>query len=286
MEIFINEVSLEGQYITEAEFRDAIKNFISIFELINQKIKDKKLYKDDSNIYANYEAIKGSNFNASLNQIKDKSLRVAFINIVFNKLNPKEWRQEQIHSSEDLFDCLTIDNDYKNVSNTSLAEIAERKLQNHKQEYLIINFINSSFRIPHPDISNSCLITIIKNNDEIYQICLDGVESKLALEFWLKHKLHLSQLEYSLNTTESPRDEQTVLLNVKRFKKTSFRYDGRFIYCELTTGRYWYIDNLHYGKAAHLEVFDKTGKQHLGEADLEGNIDYSKSDPNKTIDIS
>lgn len=286
MEIFINEVSLEGQYITEAEFREAIKEFNSIFELINQKIKVKKLYKEDSNIYANYEAIRGSSFNASLNQIKDKSLKIAFINIVFNKLNPKEWRQEQVHSAADLYDCLLQDNDFKNVGDTSLAEVAERKLQNNNNIYLLINFIKSSFKAPHPDISNCCLITIIKNNDELNHICLDTLDSKLALEFWLEQKLNLSKLQYPLDSTKPPRDEQTILQDTARFKKTSFQYDGRCIYCELATGTYWYVDNLHFGKAAHLEVFDKTGTNHLGEADLNGNIDKSKRDSNKTINIS
>ncbi len=285
MEIFINEVSLEGQFMTEAEFRDAIKIFNSIFELINQKIKDKELYKEDSNIYANYEAIKGSSFNASLNQLKDKSLRTAFINVVFNKSNPKEWRREKLHSSEDLFDCFTIDNDYKNVSDTSLAEVAERKSQNSNKEYLLVNFINSSFKITHPHIINCCLITVIKNNMEDNQICIDGVDSKPALEYWLENKLNLGSLEYSLDVTEPPRDEQTILRDTTRFQKNSRKYDGRCIYCELLTGMYWYVDNLHYGEAAHLEVFDKRGF-HIGEADLQGNIDTSKKDKNKTIDLS
>ncbi|MEH2026840.1 hypothetical protein [Nostoc sp.] len=285
MEIFINEVSLEGQFITEAEFRDAIKMFNLIFELINQKIKDKELYKEDSNIYANYEAIKGSSFNASLNQLKDRSLKTAFINVVFNKSNPKEWRREKLHSSEDLFDCLTIDNDYKNVSETSLAEVAERKSQNGNKEYLLVNFINSSFKITHPHIISCCLITVIKNNVEDNQICIDGVDSKPALEYWLENKLNLSSLEYSLDFTERPRDEQTLLRDTIRFKKTSFRYGGRFVYCELTTGRYWYVDSLHRGEAAHLEVFDKRGF-HIGEADLQGNINTAKKDKDKIIDLS
>ena len=53
----------------------------------------------------------------------------------------------------------------------------------------------------------------------------------------------------------------------------------------MSTGNYWYIDNLHFGKAAHLEVFDKTGL-HIGEADLQGNIDTTKQDRNKAIDLS
>lgn len=50
------------------------------------------------------------------------------------------------------------------------------------------------------------------------------------------------------------------------------------------TRHYWYVDNLHYGEAAHLEVFDSHGKKHIGESDLEGNIDKTKSDSHKRID--
>ncbi len=285
MEIFINEVSLEGQFLTEAEFRESIKIFNSIFELINQKIKDKKTYKDDSNIYVNYEAIKGFNFKASLNQLKDKSLKRAFVNIVFNKSDPKEWRKERLHSLDDFFDYLTIDNQYKDVCDTSLAEVAERKLQNDKQQYLVINFVKSSFNIEHPNIYKCCLITIIKNNHEEKPIRIDGIDSLLALENWLEDKLSLSKLEYSSDTNVPPKDEQTILRDKRRFQKTSYRFQERIIYCELSTEKYWYIDNLHYGKAAHIEVFDKKGS-HLGEADLQGNIDTTKKDKDKTINLS
>ncbi|BAZ33325.1 hypothetical protein NIES4074_58350 [Cylindrospermum sp. NIES-4074] len=284
MEIFINEVSLEGQYPTEAEFRDAIKIFIAIFELINLKLQNKKLYKEDNIIYLKYDAIRDSNFTASLNQIKDKSLKTAFRNIVFNKSNPQEWRQEQVHASSDFFDYLTVDSNYKNVNDTSLAEVAERKLQNDNQNYLLLNFLNSSFKIPHPEINRCCLITIVKNNDIINQICVDSIDNKLALEHWLENKFNLTKIEYPSDAPKPPRDEQTILRDTTRFRKTSSRCQDRVIYYELITATYWYVDNLHNGQASHLEVFDRTGKNHLGEADLDGNIDVSKCDRNKTIE--
>ncbi|MBD2774813.1 hypothetical protein ICL16_22765 [Iningainema sp. BLCCT55] len=126
----------------------------------------------------------------------------------------------------------------------------------------------------------------MKNNDEVNHICLDSIDTKLALEHWLEYKLRLSQVEYATYATEPPRDEQTILRDTTRFEKTSFRVQGRIIYCELATGRYWYVDNLHFGEAAHLEVFDKTGNNHLGEADLDGTIDNLKRDANKTITLS
>lgn len=285
MEFFINEVSLEGQYPNDAEFKEAVRVFTAIFNVINEKIKDKQIYKEDSKLFVNYEAVKGSNFNQSLNQIKDKSLKQAFMNVVFNKLNPKEWRKEQVHSSTDWFDCLMINEQYKVVNDTSLAEIAERKLQNSSSTYLLINFINSSFHLVHPHITNCCLITIVKNSDELNCIKLDGLDNKSALENWLEHTFNLSCSVYDELSNDPPTDEQTILRDKQRFQKTSFLCHGRAIYREVATDRYWYVDNLHFGKSAHLEVFNKA-KSHVGEADIEGNIDECKQDENKKLDIN
>lgn len=284
-EFFINEVSLEGQYLNDAEFKEAVIVFKAIFDWINEKIKDKQIYKEDSNFFVNYEAVKGSNFNQSLNQIKDKLLKLAFMNVFFNKLNPKEWRKEQVHSSTDSFDCLMINEQYKIVNETSLAEIAERKLQNSSSTYLLINFINSSFYLVHPHITNCCLITIVKNNDEVNCIKLDGLDNKSALEDWLEHTFNLSCSLYDELSNDPPRDEQTILRDKQRFEKISPRFQGRAIYREVATDRYWYVDNLHFGKSAHLEVFNKA-KSHVGQADIEGKIDECKRDQNKLLDIN
>ncbi|MBD2482493.1 hypothetical protein H6G57_10755 [Planktothrix sp. FACHB-1365] len=122
----------------------------------------------------------------------------------------------------------------------------------------------------------------MKNNDEVNCIKLDGVDEKEALDSWLEHILNLSRLEYDESSKDPPTDEQTILREEKRFEKTSSYYQGRAMYREIDTGRYWYVDNLHCGKAAHLEVFNKAG-HHLGEADLKGKIDKSKKDKDKTI---
>jgi len=284
MEIFINEVSLEGQYFNKTEFEDALTKLIHIFELIDEKIQDRILYREDSDRLVIYEAIRSSNFMTSLNKV-NQDARQRFKSRVFNRLNPKEWRKEQLHSPDDWFHYISDEN-CKDVRDTSLAEVAERKLQNPDNKHLVINFINSSFRVPHPTIKSNCLMIIVKNKDEVNQICLDGIDSKQALEFWLEYNLNLSTLEYALDSTKPPRDVQTILRDSTRFQKTLRKYDGRFIYCELATGYYWYVDNFHHGQAAHLEVFDKTGKNHLGEADLKGEINKSKSDPTKSIDLS
>jgi hypothetical protein len=79
-----------------------------------------------------------------------------------------------------------------------------------------------------------------------------------------------------------PKDQQTILRDTQRFKKTQNIYDGRSIYREILHDRYWYVDNLHFGQASHIEVFNAQGN-HIGESDLEGNIDETKKDSNKRL---
>ena len=283
MEIFINEVSLEGQYTSELEFVSAIKDFIEIFKLVNKKLNNKQVYKENSKLFVNYNAIRESNFTASLNIIKDKSLKQAFVEIVFNKQNPKEWREEQLHSSDDLFDYLNNEIS-KNVTDTSLAEVSERSLRHKDSIYLVVNFKNSTFNFAHPDIQECCIIPIIKNNDEAQPIKLDGIDSQSALQNWIEKKLNLSRIEYDLSSKDPPLDRQTVLIDSQRFEYTQriHKPSGRKIYREILSGRYWYIDNLHFGQKSHIEVFDPTGKKHIGEADLiRGEVDQTKADPDK-----
>lgn len=74
------------------------------------------------------------------------------------------------------------------------------------------------------------------------------------------------------------------LNDTNRFSKMSGvdPVQGGTVYKELKTGYFWYKDMLH---KTHYEVFDKTGRKHLGEANLEGTIDSGKADPSKHLDI-
>ena len=65
------------------------------------------------------------------------------------------------------------------------------------------------------------------------------------------------------------------------FQKINKTVQGKNVYKEKKNNRYWYLDNLHKN---HYEVFDNTGI-HLGEANLEGELDTTKKDKNKTITI-
>lgn len=62
------------------------------------------------------------------------------------------------------------------------------------------------------------------------------------------------------------------LTDISRFSKTRFNIQGKIIYKELTTKYFWHIDNLHKN---HYEVYN-SNKEHIGIADLDGNVDISQ----------
>jgi hypothetical protein len=91
--------------------------------------------------------------------------------------------------------------------------------------------------------------------------------------------------QYDLAATRSPRDWETALnLDPDRFERLSrFERRGRRrVFREMQTGRLFYVDNLHIGPAAHLEVFDANGI-HLGTADLQGALRPDTAIEGRTI---
>lgn len=142
-------------------------------------------------------------------------------------------------------------------------DLVLRILINLKMEGALLNFTGSSL----PDGES---VTIQKGESRSETAILDSFEERETLNQWLKDFQPLETI-YSFDSSEPPVDEQTVLRDSLRFRSTNRLYQGRRIYEELTTGNFWYVDNLHYGNDSHLEVFDKRGS-HLGEANLEGKL--------------
>ncbi|KAA6447354.1 ribonuclease YeeF family protein [Bacillus swezeyi] len=93
-------------------------------------------------------------------------------------------------------------------------------------------------------------------------------------------KLNKSNRAY-VKEKRVPQDHET-FLSGDDFKRTKIRVKGAQVYEK--DGLYYYRDTLHVGEASHIEVFDRTGRKHLGEADpISGVLDESKADPNKSI---
>lgn len=253
MEIFINELSLHGQYYDQAAFVEAIRELVNIFSFLNNNKTTTKLYKPENQVFINRKTIQNEYFQQSFEGIRNKQLKEAFRGIIFAKLNPKDWQVEQLHDTQDIFVCPIID-DF--VSNTTLAEVAERNLQKPDIQRLVINFMGSCFQ-------NLRQIEIFKNDENIenpiYLACLD---SRIDFENWLQQTVI---------------DRESYLKNVLLFEKTNYQVQGKTIYKHKSTNNYWYLDNLH---KTHFEVFNAQ-KEHLGEADLEGDLQPDSNDAKK-----
>jgi hypothetical protein len=81
-------------------------------------------------------------------------------------------------------------------------------------------------------------------------------------------------LQYDQALQRPPRDSETALMQqMDRFMRVGRieRSGRRQVFRELATGRLFYVDNLHHGPAAHLEVFDPN-ELHLGTANLHGDL--------------
>jgi len=267
MKLFINECSLHSQFFSAREFTEAVRIFYSIFVFLNKHNVERTVFKS-AYLFINYRALRDELFSSSLkHSLRDKSLALALKNMVFNKHNAIDWNYDQQHSLEDSFEY-----NNQSVINTSMSELAERKLNNIHLLGVLINFPKSKFERLE-------IVRVIKNKTN--EIDLECIESKLTLEKWLK-KHSLLDI-YDDSCKEPPTDSQTVLRDFRRFKVTSTPpQQGRKVYREISTGYYWYVDNLHFGKAAHLEVFGKN-YEHLGEADLQGNINFKPADKKKKL---
>lgn len=249
MEIFINELSLSGQYYDQESFEEAIREFMKIFTIVQSR---------QLATYKNYDvfwvrnAIKQEPFTSSFERIRNIQLKVAFRDIVINKPNPKNWSSNQFHNIEDSFYCKTI-NDF--VQNTSLAEVAERNMQDATTIRILVNFTQSMFA----DLKT---LTVFKNDaDEQFPIELCCADDKSTFE----------------NYCPTIIEDAEAFLKTDSFRPTARVIKGARMYRNVRTNQYWYLDTFH---KTHFEVFDAQEK-HLGEADLNGILIPNTADKTK-----
>jgi len=269
MEIYINEYSFHEQFYDRTEFECAFRVFFSILNTTKDIQNEYRFYNNNDLLHV-YKAFNEELLISSINRLRDKSFSQAIIDVLYNRLNPEDWRNEQKHSSEDVFVC----ND-ELITETSMAELAERSLQDLNILATLINFPKSKF-------ATQLQLCVIKN--DTHTCDLNCVETKEQMQNWLNDTLNLQDIQYDRTSTEPPRDQQTILRDIVRFEKITLLQAGRRVYKETESQFYWYVDNFHFGQAAHLEVFDSRGL-HFGEANIEGIIDSTKKDLDKRIDL-
>lgn len=75
---------------------------------------------------------------------------------------------------------------------------------------------------------------------------------------------------YNFSSSIPPRDDETILADSSVFLMTRHSFQRRKMYRRLGTNELWYVDNFHYGRDAHIEVFNETTKKqiHVSRIDI------------------
>lgn len=129
----------------------------------------------------------------------------------------------------------------------------ERKFSGDKDSILL----NFQFG-PYPDDANKRIFS-----------------SSALLLSYLKSKGLISPT-YDYTSSIPPRDDETILVDRTIFTVTQHSFQRRKMYKRVGTSELWYVDNLHYGRDAHLEVFNETTKKQKAVSHIE-KIDFFRN---------
>ena len=272
MTIFFNDTYIEEEFANNKieQFEKSLTKLMGFSDLIADKrieYNTKITFKADEKMKTFFSEIDGKIYPLFLRML--------------DKLNIKYWNENSIQDSNTdyfYFDTVQFPPNSESINDTSLAEASEtKKLGNDNT--LTLNIPDLKFSKTH--VLHVNLVSRADRNSFI-PISIDCADCKDSLEFQINK--YLSEKFKYTDDTRPPIDEETCLNNGFKFERIAGFVDaGSQVYKDKTVGNYWYIDSIHTGNAAHLEVFDKNGK-HVGESDLDGIIDYSKADNTKTID--
>jgi hypothetical protein len=213
-------------------------------------------------------------FQASLAGVS-ADLRALIIQMVFTEQHWPCWRPERLSTDEEIYSCAVING---LLVDESLCEAMERKWIDPQGHVGTVSAADS-------EVGSQVKLTIVKEGTN-RSADLANASTVDIVEGWLVSDRGF----YDINSGSAPSDFQTVLQrDTARFQKTNrLQRVGeaeRRIYREIATGRLYYVDDAHWGVAAHLEVFD-AGGAHLGEADiLAGVVDASKLVPGRIINV-
>lgn len=195
---------------------------------------------------------------------------------IFDKVVSSAWEQKTVCTGNynyAVLDPLKLALQEPMSLPNELAEATERSIQESEEVYLM----------PLEPITHTHIYVIRCAGAETLprlssiEVLLDS-DTIIALS-----KQLLAPDEYDIATaTNPPTDSQTILRDPTKFEPTTFRpCQGRKIFRAKDTGYLFYVDNLHVGRAAHMEVFNSKGKEYIGEADILTGKITKKTDTNK-----
>jgi hypothetical protein len=248
MEFFINESSFEGQNFDSGSAQNAMQKLVELTDVIIEHIKDKIILKSNLLLYT---SIRFQELLVSTLEHFPKELRSIVIKRMYHSTLIVDWNNEMRQDDSIEYFCQTTN---KVVTNTSIAEAAERKLLDKSERYLI-NLNPSSY-------STLTQTVVIKRSTVQVTLSLSCISDNAQL----KSHFNLERVHFD-----------DFLRNNSEFRKTKFDVQGRPVYKNKISGQLWYLDNLH---RDHFEVF--SGRLiHIGEATLEGNMIENSRDKDK-----
>lgn len=249
MQVFINESSLNLQYGNKYEFVESIKIFLKSIKIINEYTKEKQVFQIPLFFYS--IGLKGTYLETALKA--DPNLNALFAQNL-QQVNPKSWQSNQVHEADSSYEFLK-----QSYTNTSTAELTERKIQDQELLGILLNFDKSVF-------GNSEQIEIDKNKST--KTMIDCVITDDDIFQWLvKNKLVNPSEKYDEKSRLVPLDFQTVLNDTKLFEITDYpKNKGRFVFRRIGFNELWVVDSSsrHAGNKAHMEVFDEKTGFHKG----------------------
>jgi hypothetical protein len=280
MQIFLNERSAHGQCRDSKDVNRVVANFVKVLSrVVDYQRRDQQWFGPEfktlqrTDIRAECILISQGRAGALMSMISDKLVKQRLLDVL-GRLKPDSWVREAYQLNDIMYLC---QGDLENGS--SVAELAERLYQMPDLASFLTNFTNCRFSA-HKQVE-------VSREDEVTPtkqlLNLDVIETIESLEDWASSKGFVP-CRYPSSSAYPPRDDQTVLIDIRRFERINLREQNRAVYREIATGYFWYVDNLHYGVNAQLEVFDTLGK-HLGTSDLNGVIDVNKKVPGRRITL-
>ena len=246
---FLNERTLEPFN----NWENALQFFLQVALELAQSGTQFRLRRDD-------EFFHKPEFTQRFNHLKlARDTRALVQQLAFTPRYYEAWRPERMSSDVDVYACAepVID-----LQDESASEAAERKLCEAGLEILLFGAKDSAFGSVQP-------VHINRKASPQPIATLTNVSEIESLKKWLSRQRGY----YDLDSPASPRDFQTVLEKVPRFSFTGKveRKFSRRVFLESSTGRFFYVDDGHPGRSAHLEVFSAT-YEHLGTAPIDSGI--------------
>src|SRR3569833_2814820 len=248
MQIFINECSLHSQYHTQEQFTSAIREFIECLDFLRGQ-KETQANRSE-NLYLMY-GLNQTNLSTALRNNSD--LTVKFKDSI-QKNNVKSWELNRTHLAG--IPYTYREDDYNGYS---IAEFAERKIQDTTIMGFLLNFSNSKF-------GDNEQIAVLKEN--ITPVLLDCTSNTASVYNWfVEQGKIIPETNYDEKSRLAPTDSQTVLSNTGNFERTNYpKNNGRTEYKRIGFDQLWVVDGSkrHATISAHIEVFHSITRKHLG----------------------